>query len=153
MQDIGHFFMRVAGVAFLHVAKTLARGVFGELGRLFEVDCLTVKLSSLILRFRASGFPGRHSTLQTPTKKLLRSECFEIFNVLFSWCSRCFVKIEHLLVTFVHVGSLPLRHGANFDIARATLSALCACQIALVVAPCKFCRCFEILCKEVLGAL
>ena len=39
---------------------------------------------------------------------------------------------------FVRARSLSLWHGANFDIARATLSPLCACQIALVVARCEF---------------
>jgi len=39
---------------------------------------------------------------------------------------------------FVRVGSLLFWRGANFDIARANLSALCACRIALVVAWCEF---------------
>ena len=37
---------------------------------------------------------------------------------------------------FVPVRSLSLWRGANVDIARATLSALCACQITLVSARC-----------------
>ena len=39
---------------------------------------------------------------------------------------------------FVRVRSLSLWHGANFDMARATFSAVCACPIALVVARCWF---------------
>ena len=39
---------------------------------------------------------------------------------------------------FVRVRSHSLWHGANFDMARATFSAVCACPIALVVARCWF---------------
>ena len=41
---------------------------------------------------------------------------------------------------FVRVGSLSLWRGANFEIARATFSALRACRIPLVVARCEFLR-------------
>jgi len=39
---------------------------------------------------------------------------------------------------FLRVRLLLLWCGANFDIARATVSALCACRIALVAARCEF---------------
>ena len=39
---------------------------------------------------------------------------------------------------FVRARSHSLWHGANFDMARATFSAVCACPIALVVARCWF---------------
>ena len=48
---------------------------------------------------------------------------------------------------FVRVRSLSLWRGANLDIARATFSALSACQIALVMARCEFCS------RNVLGTL
>jgi hypothetical protein len=35
-------------------------------------------------------------------------------------------------------GSLSLWRGAHVEIAHATLSSLCACQVALVVAQCSF---------------
>ena len=55
--------------------------------------------------------------------------------------AKCFVKISHVLAQpsrdFVRVGSLSLWCGANSDIACATLSALCASPIAVIVARCE----------------
>ena len=149
MQGIGHFFIRVAGVALLHGRKTLAgvgkmRGgfgghfsgqaaVFGELWRHSE------RVEILVLW--NCRFCGRHSTsdasgsffvagavLCRPQRKSswdLGQRSFLtvsiIFHVHFSWCAQFFVKSETCA-------------------RRATFSALSACQIALVAARCEFCH-------------
>ena len=64
---------------------------------------------------------------------------FDIFNVHVhvSWCAHCLVKmLTQPPRDFVLVRPLSLRRSANFDIGRATLSALCACRIALGLARC-----------------
>ena len=56
----------------------------------------------------------------------------------------CFFKRVYVCVCVCVCGSLLLRRSVHFDIDRATLSLLCACQIDVAVARCWGC-CTEIL--------
>ena len=84
-------------------------------------------VAGAILRMPQVKFRGKHNTSETSTRKRLKPRYFHIFDFHFSWRARNFVKFQYVLsqasCNFARVGSLSLWRIADFDIARATLSA------------------------------
>ena len=95
--------------------------------------------NTVFLTFQCSFFVV-HAMLCGKSNMCLRNP---LVTLCVSDCSRCgAVRIWRSLAQpsphFGPVRSLSLWWGAHFEMARATLSALWACQIALVVARCSF---------------
>ena len=84
-------------------------------------------VAGAILRMPQVKWRGKHNTSETSTRKRLKPRYFHIFDFHFSWRARNFVKFQYVLsqasCNFARVGSLSLWRVADFDIARATLSA------------------------------
>ena len=105
--------------------------------------------NTVFLTFQCSFFVV-HAMLCGKSNMCLRNP---LVTLCVSDCSRCgAVRIWRSLAQpsphFGPVRSLSLWWGAHFEMARATLSALWACQIALVVARCSFW--FMLMVKEIL---
>ena len=160
VQAIGHFFIRVAGVALsaLLVLDAILRGKHSTWW-----NCRTcwkglksrcVKLSSCLIWDMMMIPRGRCSTSDDPCsffvagailcrpqpKKWLKPRwnlVLAMFNVHFSWWVHIWWKFSMCPRNsrdFGRVRSLSLWRGANCEIAPLTLLALCTCQIPLTVA-------------------
>ena len=92
------------------------------------------------------GLPRAHSSWQAQNFVDLNSKVAETRNLLVTLCVsnrsrfgavRIFISLARPSRHFVRVGMLLFWRSANLEIARTTLLALCACQIALAVARCE----------------
>ena len=135
-QQAWHFSVRCSNWEVLFF---VACAVFGELGRHFKsVENFVKPLSNLISDMMMI-LCGRRSTLDVSgpfcvAGAILCRHCE-------TWVKSRFWLFNDVLAQpfhrFVRVGSLPWG-GAHFQMARATLSSLWACQFAIAVARCLF---------------